>query len=198
MKKGGNKLKTMIAFAIMILLIVGFYFAISSRDSKKDASEEEVKSKNAETLLKKDLDADYPLTPTAVVSYYSDLVLAYYKDDCSDSVREKLVEQSRLLYDEELLEINAEKDQLVILQADIAGYEEKQKQIINYTIGEPEDVEYGDLDGAEVALVAASYRIRVKKDLDDIKEEYFLRKDEDGRWKIVGWQLQNSNIGKNE
>ncbi len=198
MKKSGSTLKTIICVAIMILLVVGFYFAISSRDSKKDASEEKVKSKNAETLLKKNLEKEYPLTPTAVVSYYSDLLLAYYKENCDDSVREKLVEQSRLLYDEELLEANEEKDQLVNLQANIEKYEEKEKQIINYTVCEPEKVEYGDLDGARVALVNASYRVREKKELSDVKEEYFLKKDADGYWKIVGWRLQTGRSSKSQ
>lgn len=192
MKKNANKIKNIVVILIMILLVVGFYFAISSRDNKKTASKEKVKTENGETLLKKDLEKEYPPTPTAVVSYYSDLVLTYYDDDCTDSMREKLVEQSRLLYDEELLEKNPEKDQMVSLEADVAEYKEKKKQIINYTVCKPEEVKYGDLDGDEVALMATSYRIRAGKNLGNIKEEYFLRKDEEGRWKIVGWQAKSS------
>lgn len=191
-KKSGSVLKKVLIGLIMVALIAGFYFAISSRDNGGSGAEEETRLKSGEDLLKKSLEQDYPLTPTAVVSYYSDLLLAYYNDDCSDSMREDLMNQSRLLYDDELLENNSEKDQLRALQADVADYEKNKRQIINYTVCDTGDVKYGKLDGAEVALAAVSYRVREKKDLGDVEEEFFLRKDEEGHWKILGWQLRKS------
>ena len=191
-KKGRSVLKKVLIGFIMIALIAGFYFAISSRNSGGSGTEEKAQLKSGEALLKKNLEQDYPLTPTAVVSYYSDLLLAYYNDDCSDSMRVDLMNQSRLLYDEELLENNSEESQLRALQEDVADYEKNKRQIINYTICETGDVKYGKLDGAEVALAAVSYRVREKKDLGDVEEEFFLRKDEEGRWKILGWQLRSS------
>ena len=191
-KKSGSVLKKVLIGFIMVALVAGFYFAISSRDSGGSSVEEEAQLKNGEDLLKKNLELEYPLTPTAVVSYYSDLLLVYYNDDCSDSLRKDLMNQSRLLYDEELLENNSEEDQLRALQEDVADYEKQKKQIINYTVCDTGDVKYGKLDGEEVALAAVSYRVREKKDLGDIEEEFFLRKDEKGHWKILGWQLRSS------
>ena len=191
-KKGGSVLKKVLIGLVMIVLIVGFYFAISSRNSGGSDVEEEAQLKSGEELLRKNLEQDYPLTPTAVVSYYSDVLLAYYNDDCSDSMREDLMNQSRLLYDDELLEKNSERDQLRALQADVADYEKNKRQIINFTVCDTGDVKYGKLDGVEVALAAVSYRVREKKDLGDVEEEFFLRKDEEGRWKILGWQLRAS------
>ena len=189
-KKSGSVLKTVLIGLFMVVLIVGFYFAISSRDN--GGNEEEAQLKSGEDLLKKNMEQDYPLTPTAVVSYYSDLLLTYYNDDCSDSMRKDLMNQSRLLYDDELLENNSEEDQLYALQEDIAGYEKKKKQIINYTVCDTGDVEYSNLDGRDVALAFVSYRVREKKDLSDVAQEFLLRKDEEGRWKILGWQLSTS------
>lgn len=186
MKKSGSIVKTIIVGIIMIGLIAGFYFAISSRNN--GTGKETTKSKNEDTLLRRDLERDYPLTPTAVVSYYSDLVLAYYKDGCKEATREDLIVKSRLLYDDELLENNPEDEQLLNMEAEIKDYKKNKKQIIKYTVCKPEEVQYGDLDGADVALVQVAYRIREKKDLNEVKEEFFLRKDEGGHWKIVGWQ----------
>ena len=191
-KKSGSVLKKVLIGLIMVALIAGFYFAISSRDSGGSGAEEEVKLKSGENLLKKNLELDYPLTPTAVVSYYSDLLLVYYNDDCSDSMRKDLMNKSRLLYDDALLEKNSEEDQLRALQADVVDYEKNKRQIIKFTVCDTGDVKYGKLDGAEVALVAVSYRIREKTDLGDIEEQFFLRKDEEDRWKILGWQLRSS------
>lgn len=197
MKKSGSVIKTVIVVIIMIGLIVGFYFAVSLRNGK-DGSKEEAQVKSGNTLLRRDLEKDYPPTPTAVASYYNDLVLAYYKEDCKDSLREKLVSQSRLLYDEELLKNNSLEEQMEKLEADVKDYKKNKRKIIKYTICKPDEVEYGDLEGAEVALMKVSYRVRDKKDLKDVDEEFFLRKDDEGRWKIVGWQLawKNKNSGK--
>lgn len=191
MKKSGSVLKTIIIGIIMIGLIVGFYFAISSRNNGS-GSKEKASTKKESVLLRRDLEKEYPPTPTAVVSYYSDLVLAYYKDDCKKAVREDLILKSRLLYDNELLENNAEDEQMSNMEAEIKDYKKNKKQIIKYTMCKPDEVSYGDLDGAEVALVYATFRVRDKKDLKDVDEEFFLRKDEDGHWKIVGWQTKRN------
>lgn len=191
-KKSGSALKKVLIGLIMVVLIAGFYFAISSRNNGGSDAEEKTQLKSGEDLLKKNLELDYPLTPTAVVSYYSDLLLAYYNDDCSDSMRKDLMNQSRILYDDELLEKNSEEAQLRALQADVADYEKNKRQIINFTVCDTGDVKYGKLDGAEVALVAVSYRVREKRDLGDVEEEFFLRKDVEGHWKILGWQLRAS------
>ena len=191
-KKSGSVVKKILIGLVMAALVVGFYFAISSRNSGGNDVEEKAQLKSGEELLRKNLEQDYPLTPTAVVSYYSDLLLVYYNDDCSDSMRKDLMNKSRLLYDDELLEDNSEDDQLRALQADVADYEKNKRQIINFTVCDTGDVKYGKLDGEEVALAAVSYRVREKKDLGDVEEEFFLRKDEEGRWKILGWQLRKS------
>lgn len=198
MKKKANTIKTIVVVLIMALLVVGYYVAISSRgqasdkENKKETLSGDVKDEDEDKLLGRNLEKDYPLTPTAVLAYYSDLVLAYYDDDCTDAKRKKLMEQSRKLYDEELLEVNKEDDQWVNLSLDIDAYKEKKKQIINYEVCRPGEVEYGDLNGAKVALAVVTYRLRVKDDLGDLKEEFFLRRDEEGLWKIVGWQLPKS------
>ncbi len=193
MKKSGSVLKTVIVVIIMVGLIVGFYFAISSRDNGNGGEKASVKKEDV--LLRRDLEKDYPLTPTAVVSYYSDLVLAYYQEDCKESVRKELLIKSRNLYDDELLERNSEDDQILNLEADVEEYKKNKKRIIGCTVCDPNDVEYGNLDGDSVALLQVVYRVREKKDLNKVKEDFFLRKDEDGHWKIVGWQMNWNKEG---
>lgn len=191
--KKGNVVKTVIVALILVLLAGGYYVYLSSRDQKKEkdgGGQEKVKLTNEEKLLQTNLKTAYPLTPTSVVSYYSDLLLTYYNEKCSEEMREKLMVQSRYLFDEELLNSNKEKDQLMNLEADAEEYEKQKKQIINYTVCAPEEVEHGTLDGSDVALVTVSYRMRRENDFSNLTEEYFLRKDGNGYWKIVGWQLK--------
>ncbi len=191
--KKENVIRTIVVVFILVLLVAGYYVMLSVRDNKKKNAQEEARTEEAKELLQTDLKKSYPLTPTAVVSYYSDLVLTYYDDDCTSEMRKELMKQSRLLYDDELLENNEEEQQLLLLEADVAAYKEDKKQIINYTICEPEEVQYGSLDGDKMATVTISYRIREKNNLIDIEEEFFLRKDSKDNWKILGWQLQKNS-----
>lgn len=190
--KKGNVMKTVIVVLILVLLAGGYYVYLSTRDQKKagDGGQENEKVTNEEKLLQRDLETAYPLTPTTVVSYYSDILLTYYNEKCSEEMREKLMHQSRYLFDEELLNSNQEKDQLMELEADVQEYKEAKQQIINYTVCAVDEVEYGKLDGANVALVTVKYRMRQENDFSNLTEEYFLRKDGNGYWKIVGWQAK--------
>lgn len=190
--KKGNVMKTVIVVLILVLLAGGYYIYLSTRDQKKtgDGGQENEKITNEEKLLQRDLETAYPLTPTTVVSYYSDLLLSYYNEKCSEEMREKLMHQSRYLFDEELLDSNQEKDQLIQLEASVEKYKEAKQRIINYTVCAVDEVEYGKLDGTNVALVTANYRMRQGNDFANLTEEYFLRKDGNGHWKIVGWQAK--------
>ncbi len=190
--KKGNVIRITVVVLILALLAVGYYIIISKRDNGK-GKEEEAKVLDDEKLLKTDLEKDYPPTPTSVISYYSDLLLAYYNDDCTQEMRKELMVQSRLMYDDELLDINEEDEQLLHLEADTESYQKDKKQIINYTVCEQDEVRYGDLDKDKVATVAVSYRIREKDKLRNLEEEYFLRKDSEDKWKILGWQLKGNS-----
>lgn len=183
--KKGNIIKIAIIAVVLVLLGVGYYVSISKKGEKET---EKVHLRDWNTLIEKDLDKEYPPTPTSLVEYYSELVVAYYDEDCDEELFKKLVARSRELYDKELLEKNSEEEQLLLLTEDIAQYVEEKKSIINYTVCDAEDVKYGELDGEDVANVYVTYRIREGSKPIDVEEEFFVRKDTDGNWKIVGWK----------
>lgn len=183
--KKNNIIKICIVVVVLALLGVGYFFAISNKGEKET---EKVHLKEWKTLIEKDLEQEYPPTPTSLVEYYSELVLAYYAEDCEEELFEKLVERSRELYDEELLNNNTKDDQLLLLKADISEYADEKKSIINYTVCSQDEVEYGTLDGEDVAKLTVTYRIRKGSTPSDLKEEFFVRKASDGKWKIVGWR----------
>lgn len=183
--KKSNIIKIIIIVVILALLGVGYYFSLSKKGDKET---EKVHLRDWSTLIEKDLEKEYPPTPTSLVEYYSELVIAYYDENCEEELFKKLVARSRELYDDELLANTTEEKQLLMLDEDISKYAEEKKSIINYTVCSQDDVKYGTLDGDSVATLTVTYRIRKGSELLDLKEEFFVRKDADKKWKIVGWQ----------
>ena len=50
------------------------------------------------------------------------------------------------------------------------------------------DVEEFERDGYEWAQLYAFYNVRQEGKVVKVTEIFLMRKDEDGRWKIYGWQ----------
>lgn len=183
--KKNSVIKVSVIVVILALLCVGYFAAVSKKGEEET---EKVHLKDWKTLIEKDLEKEYPPTPTALAEYYSELLLAYYNESCEEDLFEKLLSRSRELYDKELLQKNDEETQLMLLKEDVSQYKEEQKSIINYTVCGQDEVEYGTLDEKEVARLSVTYRIRKGSTLSDLAEEFFMRKDSEGKWKIVGWQ----------
>ena len=55
-------------------------------------------------------------------------------------------------------------------------------------ITHPYDVEFQTIDGAECACVTASYFVRDDEGYSKTAQEYILRKDQEGKWKILAFQ----------
>ena len=71
------------------------------------------------------------------------------------------------------------------LTEEIAEYKEEKKTISRASVCDSNDVKYTNDKGDEIAYVTASYFIKAGNSYEDTDEMYVLRKDEDGKWKIL-------------
>ena len=72
--KGKFKLegkKGFIIVIVLLILVVGYYFYLSNRDV--EPKEEDVELTEAQELLLRDLERNYPPTPKEVVKYYFEI-----------------------------------------------------------------------------------------------------------------------------
>lgn len=176
--------KNVVLIILLFAVIAGFYMSASNeKDTKSNKKQDEY------TILKeKDLTDSYPETPREVVKLYGRIAKCLYKEGMSDKQLETLVCQLRQLFDEELLRENPLETQLEALDYDLKRFHEDENVIINYKV-EDKTLVKGEIDGREAATIVLSLSIKKGKDYTRTNEQFLLRQNYLGRWKIVGWQL---------
>lgn len=184
-----KQFRGLIVAVILIGLGLGYYAYLSNRNLPTPA-ETQASSSNAEKLIAKDIEKNYPNTPVKVVELYSDFTLEFYSSNTEEDTLEKLVKQSMLLFDEELLAENTEEDLIEQMKEEVEAYRKKAQTITRYILEDSRDVDYYSLDGISYCVVTVEYFIRNSSGgLAKTYEDFMLRKDEFDRWKIMGWQL---------
>jgi len=174
-----------IAIACICLICAGyFFFSQNNAVSEEDLTE-------VEKVLVKDLKKDYPKTPREVVKFYNRIIKCYYSEDLSEKELEDMVDQMLYLLDEDLLLVNPRDEYYKSVVSDIEEYEEKNKYIVSTDVCDSNDVTYIDdvKDGSnevdKLAYVNASYFINTDGKFTNTYQQFVLRQDEDGNWKIL-------------
>ena len=104
-----------------------------------------------------------------------------------------MVDMTLLLMDEELAANNPKEDYLKRVKAEIATFKLAERTIVSYTLESSNEVETGTIDGQESAVVQSSYFIKEQNSdsnnpYSKTYQDYLLRKDADGQWKILGFE----------
>ena len=185
--------------ALAATLCMKFYQIINGNKgvTKKSASLTE-----AEKLMNRNLDAKYPNTPTAVVDVYCSITKELhgsYKKELPQEQVTKLYSQLRVLMDDELLKNNDYKKHLAKLNKELEQYRKDKMFISRYTVQDHKEVKcYVQDDGKEYTKVQISYSIKKESNWLKQNEQVILRKDEDGRWKILGVEVSTATSDEDE
>ena len=67
-------------------------------------------------------------------------------------------------------------------------YQTNKQKIVSYTLAEASQIEYNTDKGNEYAKMRVTIAMRIDGASFSVDEVYILRKDADGKWKILGWQ----------
>lgn len=177
--------KGLIIAIVLILVVVGYYYYLSHREVDKT---EEVTISEAQELLLRDLDRNYPPTPKEVVKYFFDITTCLYNEELSEADVEALALKIQELYDEDLVIHNPKEEYFTELKSEIAAFQTSNSQILNYSTSSSVDVYYFEEDEGSFARLYGTYYLQVQKSLKNLEEVFVLRKDDDGHWKIYGWQ----------
>ena len=181
-----KKIRLIIIAIACICLICGGYFLFSQNNTVSEENLTEV-----EKVLVKDLKKDYPKTPREVVKFYNRIVKCYYSEKLSDKEIEDMVDQMRYLLDEDLLMVNPRDEYYKSVVKDIEDYNSKNKRIVNTDVCDSNDVTYvddvkdGENEVDKLAYVNASYFINTDGQFTNTYQQFVLRQDDDGRWKIL-------------
>lgn len=177
-----------ISIVICVGLVCGYYYYLSHKNVKS-AEDAQDKTTEVEKIIERDFDKKYPKTPREVVKWYNRIITAFYGEEYTDEELEKMADQARSLMDDELLSYNPRDTYLKSLKADIEDYKTRDKIIVQSSVSDSNDITYATVDGEYCAYVDAYYFSREASDYSRTYEEFVLRRDDEGHWKILSFRL---------
>lgn len=177
-----------ISIVICVGLVCGYYYYLSHKNAKS-AEDVQDKTTEVEKIIERDFDKKYPKTPREVVKWYNRIITAFYGEEYTDEELEKMADQARSLMDDELLSYNPRDTYLKSLKADIEDYKTRDKIIVQSSVSDSNDITYATVDGEYCAYVDAYYFSREASDYSRTYEEFVLRRDDEGHWKILSFRL---------
>ena len=186
MKKYG---RTIIVIAGLVALGLVYYYYLANKDTGKDATDIAADTSEVSVLISKDIMANYPESPKDVVNLYARITKAYYDTSLTDEQIEALGKQARLMFDDELKNTQTDADFYEKLKEDIGNYNSTKTRISSYVIQSAVKTKYSTFKDRQYASIALVYYLRQGDKLIDSPTKFTLRKDDDGHWKILFWEL---------
>ncbi len=183
--KKAHGTKGLVIVVILILLVVGYYYYLSNREVDKT---EEVTISKAQELLLRDLERSYPPTPKEVIKYFFEITTCLYNEELSEEDVNALALKAQELFDSELVLHNPQEEYFTDLKSEIGAFQTSNSRILNYSTSSSVDVFYFEEEDVSFARMYGTYYLQVQKNLKSLEEVFVLRKDDDGHWKIYGWQ----------
>lgn len=187
MKK--KNVKTSIVILLMVVAGIAYYYYLSNRTPSVDATQQAVDNQELGDLLSRDVDNNYPQSPKEVVKLYMRIAKQYYGNNISEDQIDTLGKQARRLFDDELKSKQSEDEFLKALKQEISDYNNQNRYISDYKIESSSDVKYKTLNNKKYASIDTLFYIRQSDNLVYSYTRFTLRQDNNGRWKILYWEL---------
>ncbi len=185
--KNSKGVKGFIVILILVLLVVGYYYYLSNR-SYMDRKEAEVVVTPAQSLLLLNFEINYPPTPKEVVKQYLEFSKVLHNEDLTDEEIEAVGTKLLELLDDELAGNKSREDYVKDLKSEIKTFRDNDYSIVNMYTSQSTDVDFFTVDGYECASLYGTFNIRTSNGTQVLHDIFILRKDNDGHWKIYGWQ----------
>ena len=187
----GKKLAQLIgSLCLVVVVVLGIFLALNLREDNSIFSKDEVQNTEAQAILSKDIERNYPATVKEVVRLFSRISQCYHNQEISEEEFKALAEMQRKLFDEEFLENNPSDTFVNNLSAEIDAAKERKYTMVTWRVQKQSSVEMWQDGENSFASIIASYTMNDKEiGYTRTYEEFLLRVDVNGRWKIVGWRL---------
>ena len=186
--KNSRKILVILIVVLFVSAILGLFIYVNNKP-QSGSVEDDVVISNVDNVVLRNLDINYPPTPKEVLKYYSEITMCFYEENLSEEDMVRLAQTARKLYDAELCADVTEEEYLASLREDILEFNSLGIVVSGYTVSASTDVEEFVVDGRECARLYVTYRLRQGTEYIYSNEVFIMRKDEDGHWKILGWEL---------
>jgi len=188
--KGKKTTQLIGSLCVLVVVVFAVFLLINSGEDNIIFSKAEKPNTEAQNILSKDMERNYPATVREVVRLFSRISKCYHNETISEEEFGNLIEMQRKLFDEEFLENNPLDTFTNNLAAEIDAAKGRKYLMANWRVQKQSSVvEWQDGDN-HFSSIIASYTMNDKEaGYTRTFEEFLLREDEKGRWKIVGWRL---------
>lgn len=187
----GKKLARLIgSLCVVACVVLGVFFALNQNEDDSIFSKVEKPNTEAQNILSKDIERNYPATVREVVRMYARISRCYHNETISEEEFNGLVEFQRKLFDEEFLNNNPINTFANNLSREIESAKERKYTMVQWRVQKESSVVTWQDGENKFASIIASFIMNEKDEgYTRTFEEFLLREDEKGRWKIVGWRL---------
>lgn len=194
----GKNAKFLTMLVSIAVIVVAAYIAISNKNEQKaidEAQKEEITA--MDKVMLKNLDESYPASVHEVIKYYCELLKCMFSGEVSDKQIDQMIDKERALFDEELLKVNEYSTFVDGRYSEIKQYKKKKAKVIEYTVDDSDTVRYWQNKKREMASIKAKMYIGGDKHVK-ITQEYILRKNDKGKWKILSWKNKSDDEDKDK
>ena len=187
----GKKLARLIgSLCVVACVVLGVFLVLNQNEDDSIFSKVEKPNTEAQSILSKDIERNYPATVREVVRMYARISRCYHNETISEEEFNGLVEFQRKLFDEEFLNNNPINTFANNLSREIESAKERKYTMVQWRVQKESSVVTWQDGENKFASIIASFIMNEKDEgYTRTFEEFLLREDEKGRWKIVGWRL---------
>ncbi|MCR4955735.1 MAG: hypothetical protein K6A30_03525 [Lachnospiraceae bacterium] len=180
--------RTIIVAIVGVALIIGYYVYLTGKNNNGVENNTEELSAVQE-LLTTDFEEKYPATPREVIRVFNRFLNCFYNEELSENDIVNLANAQRIFLDEELLDNNPSTQYLQSMKADVQKNHEEKRTIRSASVCGSNEVIYKTVDSRKCAYVTCGYFMKVGKEFQSTTQRYVLRKDSEGKWKILVYYL---------
>lgn len=184
-----NIIKYVIIGIVLAVLIVSYFIYLQKNPATSKTNDTSTQMSELDKVLAKDFSKDYPSTPREVVKWYNWILMLYYSEELDEGELDSLTSQAMALFDMDLIENNPKEIYMTSVKAEIDDYKDKGRKLVTADVADSEDVVYETVRGDDMAYIVGHYFVKENTSYSDTYQKYVLRKDADGKWKILGYQL---------
>jgi len=185
-KKNKKHIAEIITIALVVVAILAVFFVvvrIKNNGEKKPANQTE-----AEKILERDLDRNYPFTPREVMKLYCRVLKCIQNEELTDSEITDLVIFQRQMFDDEFLAANPEGQYVASVAQSRLDARKIPSTMTSYKVELDSGVDKWTAKDGEFAKLVVYFSMKNANSYESFYQEYLLRKDDKGRYKIVGWK----------
>ena len=179
-------IKTVVMIALVAVVVFAVFFIVVKRGPRDNTTKEESKLTVVDEIVSLDLDRSYPPTPREVVELYLRIRQAMYRQSYTDDQFSQMASRLAGIMDLELL--NNQTNWPLSLRDEVYDRKKNDCSIVSFIVDKSDEVKVSNVNGADLASLCCILGWRRGTHTDNEKYQFLLRKDSEGRWKILGYE----------